>query len=50
MTATQTAPPVTGYLPGTWDIDAVHSEVGFSVRHLMVTKVKGVSGSSRARS
>jgi len=44
MTATQTAPPVTGYLPGTWDIDAVHSEVGFSVRHLMVTKVKGRFG------
>jgi polyisoprenoid-binding protein YceI len=41
MTATQTAPPVTGYLPGIWDIDAVHSEIEFSVRHLMVTKVKG---------
>src|SRR5438105_3070900 len=41
MTATQTAPPVTGYIPGTWDIDVVHSEIGFSVRHLMVSKVKG---------
>ena len=41
MTATQTAPPVTGYVPGTWDIDVVHSEIEFSVRHLMVTKVKG---------
>jgi polyisoprenoid-binding protein YceI len=26
---------------GTWTIDPVHSEVGFSVRHLMVSKVKG---------
>ena len=44
MTATQTAPSVTGYIPGTWDIDVVHSEIGFSVRHLMVTKVKGRFG------
>jgi polyisoprenoid-binding protein YceI len=41
MTATQTAPPITGYIPGTWDIDLMHSEIGFSVRHMMVTKVKG---------
>ena len=26
---------------GTWTIDASHSEVGFSVRHLMVSKVRG---------
>lgn len=26
---------------GTWTIDASHSEVGFSVRHLAVSKVKG---------
>lgn len=26
---------------GTWNIDSVHSSVGFSVRHLMVSKVKG---------
>jgi polyisoprenoid-binding protein YceI len=26
---------------GTWTIDASHSEVGFSVRHLMVAKVRG---------
>jgi polyisoprenoid-binding protein YceI len=44
MTAVQTAPSVTGYIPGTWDIDVVHSEIGFSVRHLMVTKVKGRFG------
>src|SRR2546430_11038900 len=29
------------YIPGTWTIDTTHSEIGFSVRHLMVSKVKG---------
>jgi polyisoprenoid-binding protein YceI len=41
MTAVQTSPTIAGYLPGTWAIDQAHSEVGFSVRHLMVSKVKG---------
>jgi polyisoprenoid-binding protein YceI len=41
MTSVQSAPPITGYLPGTWTIDTTHSEIGFSVRHLMVSKVKG---------
>ncbi|MDE3720234.1 MULTISPECIES: YceI family protein [Nocardiopsis] len=27
--------------PGTWTIDAAHSVVGFSVRHMMVSKVRG---------
>jgi len=27
--------------PGTWAFDPAHSEIGFSVRHLMVSKVKG---------
>lgn len=27
--------------PGTWTFDPSHSEIGFSVRHLMVSKVKG---------
>lgn len=31
-----------GLKPGIWTIDPSHSEVGFSVRHLMVSKVKGV--------
>jgi polyisoprenoid-binding protein YceI len=35
---TQTIP---GYVTGTWTIDPVHSEVGFSVRHMMVSKVRG---------
>ncbi|MGH3970025.1 MAG: YceI family protein [Mycobacterium sp.] len=26
---------------GTWTIDPVHSSIGFSVRHLMVSKVRG---------
>jgi polyisoprenoid-binding protein YceI len=32
----------TGLLAGTWNIDPSHSEVGFVVRHVMVSKVKGV--------
>ncbi|KQV07287.1 YceI family protein [Leifsonia sp. Root112D2] len=32
---------IPGYKAGTWTIDTVHSEVGFSIRHLMVSKVKG---------
>ncbi len=30
-----------GLATGTWTIDPVHSEVGFVVRHLMVSKVRG---------
>jgi polyisoprenoid-binding protein YceI len=30
-----------GYVAGTWTIDPVHSEVGFTVRHMMVSKVRG---------
>jgi polyisoprenoid-binding protein YceI len=43
MTETQTG-TIPGYVAGTWDIDAVHSEVGFSVRHMMVSKVRGKFG------
>ena len=38
MSDTTTIP---GYRAGTWVIDPTHSEVGFSVRHLMISKVKG---------
>ncbi|MEV0682794.1 YceI family protein [Nocardia sp. NPDC050378] len=31
----------TGLTAGTWTIDPAHSAVGFSVRHLMVSKVRG---------
>ena len=40
MTAS-TAVQIPGYVAGTWDIDAAHSTVGFSVRHMMVSKVRG---------
>lgn len=30
-----------GYLTGTWDIDPVHSEVSFVIRHMVVSKVRG---------
>lgn len=39
MTTAQTQIP--GYIAGTWDIDPVHSEVSFTVRHMMVSKVRG---------
>jgi polyisoprenoid-binding protein YceI len=32
---------VPGLVAGTWVIDPVHSDVGFAVRHLMVSKVRG---------
>jgi polyisoprenoid-binding protein YceI len=32
---------IPGYIVGTWDIDPVHSHVGFVARHLMVSKVRG---------
>ncbi|WP_181781266.1 YceI family protein [Pseudonocardia pini] len=38
------ATQIPGYLAGTWEIDAVHSDVSFSVRHMMVSKVKGRFG------
>lgn len=41
MTAVDTSTTIPGYLSGSWAIDPTHSEVGFSVRHLMVSKVRG---------
>ncbi|WUI01747.1 YceI family protein [Spirillospora sp. NBC_00431] len=35
---------VPGYVAGTWAIDPVHSGVGFTIRHLMVSKVRGRFG------
>jgi polyisoprenoid-binding protein YceI len=40
-TTTTTTTTIPGYVAGTWTIDPVHSEVGFSVRHMMVSKVRG---------
>jgi polyisoprenoid-binding protein YceI len=36
--STETVP---GYLAGSWTIDPVHSDVGFTARHMMVSKVRG---------
>jgi polyisoprenoid-binding protein YceI len=41
VTAETTETGIPGYVAGTWTIDPVHSEVGFSVRHMMVSKVRG---------
>src|ERR1043166_6950047 len=41
---TTLAPTIPGYLTGTWQIDPAHSDVSFSVRHMMVSKVKGRFG------
>jgi polyisoprenoid-binding protein YceI len=38
---TVTAVEIPGYVAGTWTIDPVHSEVSFTVRHMMVSKVRG---------
>src|SRR5919112_5349721 len=40
MTA-PTSTQIPGYVVGTWDIDPVHSDVSFTVRHMMVSKVRG---------
>src|SRR5918995_426164 len=32
---------IPGFTAGTWVIDPIHSEIAFSVRHLMVSKVRG---------
>jgi polyisoprenoid-binding protein YceI len=39
-TANQTV-EIPGYRVGTWTVDPAHTEVGFSVRHMMITKVHG---------
>jgi len=41
MTSTTESAGTTQLSAGTWAIDPVHSSVGFSVRHLMVSKVRG---------
>src|ERR1700739_197413 len=42
--STVTASTIPGSITGTWDIDPTHPEIGFSVRHLMVSKVRGRFG------
>jgi polyisoprenoid-binding protein YceI len=36
-----TVTEIPGYVTGTWTIDPVHSDIGFVIRHLMVSKVRG---------
>ena len=44
MTSAAAETGIPGYEAATWTIDPVHSEVGFSVRHMMVSKVRGRFG------
>lgn len=39
--APSTSVEIPGHVAGTWSIDPVHSEVSFTVRHMMVSKVRG---------
>lgn len=32
---------IPGYIAGTWTIDPVHTHVGFVIKHMMVSKVRG---------
>ncbi len=41
---TTTAPEIAGYKAGTWVLDAAHSDVQFTVRHMMISKVRGTFG------
>lgn len=43
MTDTTTL-DIPGYKAGTWVLDPAHSEVTFSVRHMMISKVRGTFG------
>ena len=38
---TITTASITALATGTWTVDPAHTEVGFTARHLMVTKVRG---------
>jgi polyisoprenoid-binding protein YceI len=41
MNPTRATVAIPGYLAGIWKADPLHSEIGFSVRLLMVGKVRG---------
>ncbi|MFG6191680.1 YceI family protein [Nonomuraea sp. JJY05] len=41
MTPVLATAEIPGYLAGTWKADPVHSEVTFTVRHLMISKTRG---------
>lgn len=44
MSTTSGTTTVPGYQVGTWNIDPIHSDVSFTVRHMMVSKVRGRFG------
>ncbi|MCW2497296.1 YceI family protein [Jatrophihabitans sp.] len=35
---------IPGYIAGTWTIDPVHTHIGFVIKHMMVSKVRGSFG------
>jgi len=39
--STTTTTGIPGYIAGTWTLDPVHTDISFTVRHLMVSKVRG---------
>jgi polyisoprenoid-binding protein YceI len=39
--ATRTETNIPGYVAGRWVIDPVHSDISFTARHMMVSKVRG---------
>jgi polyisoprenoid-binding protein YceI len=41
MSTTAVSVHLPGYTVGTWAIDPAHSDISFTVRHLMVSKVRG---------
>jgi polyisoprenoid-binding protein YceI len=38
---TSTEVQIPGYVAGTWTLDPVHTHVGFMIKHMMVSKVRG---------
>lgn len=46
--ATVDAAIIPGYRVGTWKLDADHSEVRFSVKHLMISRIHGTFGVASA--
>jgi polyisoprenoid-binding protein YceI len=41
LSSTSSTTQIPGYIAGRWTIDPTHSVVSFTVRHLMVSKVRG---------
>ncbi|HJY66336.1 MAG TPA: YceI family protein [Streptosporangiaceae bacterium] len=41
---------IPGFIAGTWKLDPAHSDVGFVVGHLVVSKVHGASTPSAGQS